>query len=179
MSGNTLSPTAAVSNAGWLNNGVVRVQPRIQNGVTVSPVPTTNVPARSSALSLDVNNAAGQQPETAAASPFQIASAIAAMIENNVTSTVHTGTLNTTMGRMLTEALTTAAGATYTFQIVDSLFASTTQTPPEVQIHDGTNTAGNAEVTSVAILTTGTATAIFTNTGTAAWNGTKVITFHV
>ncbi len=179
MSGNTLSPTSAVSNAGWLNNGVVRVQPRIQNGVTVFPVPTTLVPSRASAVSLDVNNAAGQQPETAAASPFQIASAISAMIENNVTSTVHTGTLNTTMGRMLTESLSTAAGATYTFQIVNSLFAATTQTPPEVQMHNGTNAAGLIEVTSVAILTTGTATAIFTNTGTAAWSGTMVITFHV
>lgn len=177
MSGSSLNPTATVSNAGWLNNGVVRVQPRIQNGVTVNPVPTTLVPSRSSSVSLDVNNAAGQQPETAAASPFQIASAISAMIENNVTSTVHTGTLNTTMGRMLTEALTTAAGATYTFQIVNSLFTATGALP-EVQIHDGTNTAGLAEVSSVAILSTGTATAIFTNTGTAAWNGTKVITFH-
>lgn len=169
--------SASVSNAGWNCNGVVKVQPRIQNGVTVAPVPTTNLSSRNSAFSVDINNAAGQQPETAAASAFQIASCISAMIENNVTSTVHTGTLNTTMGRMLTEALTTAAGATYTFQIVDSLF-TTTGPLPEVQIHDGTNTAGAAEVSSVAILTTGTATAIFTNTGTAAWNGTKVITFH-
>jgi hypothetical protein len=161
-----------------LNNGVVRVQPRIQNGTTVSPVPTTNVPARSGAVSLDVNASAGQSPETAAVSPFQIASCISAMIENNATSTVHTATLNTTLGRMLTESLTTASGATYTFQIVNSLF-TTTGTLPEVQIHDGTNTAGGAEVTSVAILTSGTATAVFTNTGTAAWNGTKVITFHV
>lgn len=178
MSGSTLNPTAAVSNAGWLNNGIVRVQPRIQNGTTVFPVPTTNVPSRASALSLDVNQPAGQQPETAAASPFQVASAAAALIQNTATSTVHTATLNTTSGLMLTEALTTAAGATYTFQIVDSLF-TTTGPLPEVQIHDGTNTAGNAEVTSVAILTTGTATAVFTNTGTAAWNGTKIITFHV
>ncbi len=177
MSGSTLNPTAAVSNAGWLNNGVVRVQPRIQQGVTVFPVPTTNVPARSSALSLDINNPAGQQPETAAASPFQIAAAISAMIENNVTSTVHTGTLNTTMGRMLTEALTTAAGATYTFQIVNSLIVSAATPLMEVQIHDGTNTAGSAEVTSITNAA-GTATVVFTNTGTAAWNGTKVITFH-
>lgn len=169
--------SASISSAGWLNNGVVRVQPRIQNGVTVSPVPITIVGARGAAISVDTNLASGQQPETAAASPFQIASAISAMIENNVTSTVHTGTLNTTMGRMLTESLTTAAGATYTFQIVNSLF-TTTGPLPEVQMRDGTNTAGAIEVTSVAILTTGTATCVFTNTGTAALNGTKVITFH-
>lgn len=170
--------SASISNAGWLSNGVTRVQPRIQNGVTVTPVPTTNVPSRSSAFSLDINNAAGQQPETAAASPFQVASAAAALIQNTATSTAHTATLNTTSGLMLTEALTTAAGATYTFQIVNSLF-TTTGPLPEVQMHDGTNTAGNQEVSSVAILTTGTATAIFTNIGTAAFNGTKIITFHV
>lgn len=178
MSGSTLNPTAAVSNAGWLNNGVVRVQPRIQNGVTVFPVPTTNVPSRSGAVSLDIDNPNGQQPETAAASPFQIASAAAALIQNTATSTVHTATLNTTSGLMLTEALTTAAGATYTFQIVNSLIVSATTPLPEVQIHDGTNTAGAAEVTSITNAA-GTTTAVFTNTGTAAWNGTKIITFHV
>ncbi len=169
--------SASVSNSGWINNGVVRVQPRIQQGVTVTPVPTTLVGSRSMAVNLDTNQPAGQQPETAAASPFQVASCISAMIENNATSTVHTGTLNTTMGRFLTEALTTAAGATYTFQIVNSLIVSAATPLPEVQIHDGTNTAGNAEVTSITNAA-GTATAVFTNTGTAAWNGTKVITFH-
>lgn len=170
--------SASVSNAGWLNNGVVRVQPRIQNGVTVAPVPITNVGGRTPAISLDTDSSSGQQPQTAAASPFQVASLAASLIQNTATSTVHTATLNTTSGLMLTEALTTASGATYTFQIVNSLF-TTTGALPEVQMHDGTNTAGGTEVSSVAILTTGTATAIFTNTGSAAWNGTKVLTFHV
>ncbi len=171
--------SATVSNAGWLSNGMTRVQPRIQNSVTVTPVPLTNVPAATSAFTMDDNVAAGQAPQTAAASAFQIASCAAALIQNTATSTVHTATLNTTSGLMYTEALTTAAAATYTFQIVNSLFAATSQAPPQVQIHDGTNTVAGAEVTNVSILTTGTATAVFTNTGTAAWNGTKIITFHV
>ena len=171
--------SATLSSGGWLSNGVVRVQPRVQNSVTVAPVPLTNVDSANSAFSFDDNVAAGQQPQTAAASAFQIASAAAALIQNTATSTVHTATLNTRSGLMYTESLNTAAGATYTFQIVNSLFASTSQAPPQVQFHDGTNTAGAAEVTNVSILSTGTATAVFTNTGTAAWNGTKIITFHV
>jgi len=163
--------------AGWISNGVQQVQARVQNGVTVSPVPLTNISSPSMLLSVDTETASGQQPQTVAASPFQVASAAAALIQNTTTSTAHTGTLNTTSGLMLTEALTTAAGATYTFQIVNSLITATSAAP-QVQIHDGTNTAGNAEVTSITNAT-GTTTAVFTNTGTAAWNGTKIITFHV
>lgn len=169
--------SATVSNGGWLNNGVVRVQPRIQNTVTVAPVPITNLPGRSAAISADTDSLSGQQPQSAAASPFQIASVAASLIQNTATSTVHTATLNTVAGLMLTEALTTAAGATYTFQIVNSLITAT-GTLPEVQMRDGTNTAGNQEVTSITNAT-GTCTAVFTNTGTAAWNGTKIVTFHI
>ncbi len=84
---------------------------------------------------------------------------------------------------VLTEALTTAAGADYTFQIVNSII-TTTRDAPQVQIKSGTNTANlgfpNAGMTVRSITNaTGTATAVFRNDGTAALNGTMIIGFHV
>lgn len=163
---------------GWLTNGMQAIQARIQNGTTASPVPYTNLSSASPRIPVDTETAAGQQPQTAAASPFDIAACAASLINNTATSTVHTATLNTTSGMMVTEVLTTAAGATYTFQIVNSLIVSTSTPAPQVQMKDGTNTAGAVEVTSITNAA-GTSTAVFTNTGTAAWNGTKLILFHV
>ena len=175
--------SASVSNAGWLNNGVVRIQPRVQNGTTVSPVPYTNLDVYGAAVSVDDNVSAGATPQTAAASPFDIACAAMALIQNTATSTAHTATLNTTSGLMYTESLSTAAGSTYTFQIVNSGIASTSRIP-RVQIHNGTNVNnagfpnGGMEVTSITNAT-GTATAVFTNNGTAALSGTMIIGFHL
>lgn len=169
--------SGSVGNGGWLTNGVQLVQARIQQGVTFAPVPITLVGSKN-LIPIDTEAASGAQPQQAAATAFQVASAAAALIQNTATSTTHTATLNTTSGLMLTEALTTAAGATYTFQIVNSLIVGTTTPIPQVQLHDGTNTAGAAEVTSITNAA-GTSTVVFTNTGTAAWNGTKIIAFHV
>ena len=163
--------------AGWLSNGVQVVQPRIQNGVTIAPVPVTNLGAATPLISVDIDGPAGLQPQTAAATPFQVAAAAMGLINNTVTSTVHTGTLNTEEGMMVTEALTTAAAATYTFQIVNSLITATSPIP-QVQIHGGTNTGGTPEVTSITNAT-GTATVVFSNIGTSAFNGTMLIGFHV
>jgi hypothetical protein len=164
--------------AGEYTNGRPLVQALVQNGVTITPVPLTNLPNASALLPADVPQPGGQQPITVAATAFQVAAAAAAMITNTVTSTVHTGTLNTTEGLMVTEALTTAAGATYTFQLVNSLIVSAATPAPEVQMKNGTNTAGAAQVTSITNAA-GTCTVVFTNTGTAAWNGTMLIPFHV
>jgi len=163
--------------AGLYSNGVPAITALQNNGTVVVPTPYTNLSSANSRLYADTEQASGAQPQGVAVSPFQIASAAAALIQNTATSTVHTATLNTTSGLMLTESLTTAAGADYTFQIVNSLIASTSAIP-QVQIHDGTNTAGAAVVKNITNAT-GTCTAVFSNTGTAAWNGTKAITFHV
>lgn len=163
---------------GWITNGFQAIQALIQNGVTASPAPYTNLSAGGALIPVDTEIASGQQPQTVNASPFDIAACACALINNTATSTVHTATLNTTSGMMVTEALTTAAGADYTFQIVNSLIVSSATPAPQVQMHDGTNTAGAVAVKSITNAT-GTCTAVFTNTGTAAWNGTKLISFHV
>lgn len=160
---------------GWLTNGVQKVQPLVINGVTTAPVPLTLLPT-SALLPADTEASAGQQPQTVAASVFDIASAAASLINNTATSTVHTATLNTTSGMMVTEALTTAAGADYTFQLVNSLVTAT-GAAPRVAVRNGTNTAGAMALKSITNAT-GTATVVISNIGTAALNGTILLAFH-
>src|SRR6266481_1089588 len=133
--------------AGWTTNGEPIIQALVENGVTTAPAPYTNLDSFGALIPCDTEIAGGQNPQTVAVSPFDIASSAAALIQNTATSTAHTATLNTRAGLMLTEALTTAAGADYTFQIVNSLITSTARAP-QVQIHDVTNTAGAVAVNS-------------------------------
>lgn len=164
--------------AGWLTNGLPAIGAISNNGTAQVPPlgQYTNVAMSASTIPLDTNLASGAGPETVSATAFQIVAAAGALITNTATSTVHTATLNTTMGQMVTEALTTAAGADYTFQLVNSLITATGAIP-QVQMHSGTNTAGGIVVKSITNAT-GTATCVFTNTGTAAYNGTMLIQFH-
>ncbi len=163
---------------GLYSNGMPQIGPLQNAGTVASPVPYTNLSSAKGLIPVDTEVSSGASPQSVCATPFQVASAAAALIQNTATSTVHTATLNTTSGLMLTEALTTAAGSDYTFQIVNSLIVSSATPLPQVQMHDGTNTAGDVAVKNITNAA-GTCTAVFTNTGTAAWNGTKIITFHV
>ena len=162
--------------AGNSTNGVPQVQALTQNGVLTVPVPLTNLPSNSALVACDVPQAGGAQPITVAASKFQIASAAVALIANQQTSTTHAATSNTTSGSVITEALTTAAGADYTFTLTNSLLVAGAPAP-QVEMHDGTNTAGAVVVKSITNAV-GSTVIVFTNSGTAAWNGTKLITFH-
>jgi hypothetical protein len=176
---------------GLSTNGLPPVQPAIQNGATVivdgisvngtisgglTPNYSNLIPT-AVLVAADTYLAAGQPSQSVAPSAFQIAAAAASLIANTATSTVHTATLNTTAGYILTESLATAAGATYTFQLVNSLITAAAAIP-QVQMQDGTNTGGATQVTSITNAA-GTSTIVFTNSGTTAWNGTKVIAFHV
>jgi hypothetical protein len=163
--------------AGWITNGLQMIQALVQNGVTAVPTPVTNLQDTSALIPIDVQNTTGAQPITVAATPFQVAASALAMIYNTATSTVHTTTQNVSSGSFLTEALTTAAGATYTYQLVNSLIVSASTPAPEVQIHGGSNTAGSPQITSITNAA-GTATIVITNVGTTAFNGTLLGAFH-
>lgn len=182
--------------AGWLSNNVQKVGVPIQNGVTVQvPFITNNnvvvaggvAPnyAQLSSLaeiSADTEGSQGQQPQTVAALAAQVAMIAVAMVKNQQTSTVHAATSNTFSGSVVTEALTTAAGATYTFTLTNSLIAAVTTATTFANIvfdiRSGTNTIiGMVPTSSTA--GAGSTVLTFTNTGTAAVNGTFVISWHL
>ena len=161
--------------AGWTTNGMPPVGPLVGNGTTVSPAPLTNLTS-AALIPMDTETSAGAQPQSGAVTGPQIASFAASLIYNSATSTANAATLARNAGVVLTEALTTAVNATYTMTVTNSLVA-TTDPVIQVQMHDVTNTAGAVQVDSITN-GSGSFVAVFRNIGTAAWNGTKAITFH-
>ena len=162
---------------GWITNGAPLVGPASVNGA-VLPLPNGQYPQLDShaLVSADTELAAGGTPQTVGAAAAQIAMIAAAMIHNTQTSTVHAATINTFSGQVITEALSTASGATYTFTLTNSLITATST--PLFDIRSGTNTTPGMVPTSVTC-SAGSAVLVFTNTGTAALNGTMVIAFHL
>jgi len=152
--------------AGFLTNGL--------------PTPTPGGPASQVTsrwlLPADTSLTGGQNPASVAVTPFQVAGIFAEAFQNLQTSTVHAATSNTIAGVVTTEALTTAAGATYTFTLTDSLI--TTATVMQVGMYSLSNTGGAISLTSVTPAS-GSVVFVFTNTGTTAFNGTMNIVFHV
>lgn len=163
--------------AGWLTDGMQQVVPLTQNAVVNSPVPSyTNLNA-AGLIAVDTTLGSGQAPQTVAATSFQVACDAMSLIANQATSTVHAATLNTVAGFITTEALTTAPGATYTFTLTNSLLVAGAAAP-QVQVRGVTNTAGSIQITSV-VNATGSTVITLTNVGTAAFNGTIGIGFHI
>src|ERR1700761_9100414 len=123
---------------GWLSNGLPGVGAPTQNGVAVQVPALTNnnvvqgggvapnYPQVSAAaeVTIDTEQAAGQQPQTLAAYAGQIAAIAVAMVKNTATSTAGAATLSTISGSIVTEALTTAPGATYTMTLTNTLVAA-------------------------------------------------------
>lgn len=164
--------------AGWLSNGMPLIEAHITNTTTNTPGNGLVTQASSSMLvPLDTGLASGAQNQTAAATAFQIAAVALSMIANTATSTVAAATLNTVAGTVTTEALTTAAGATYVFTLTNSLL-STSVAAPQVRAAFKSCTAGALEVTSV-VNGSGNCVITLTNIGTAALNGTILIGFHI
>jgi hypothetical protein len=168
---------------GNTTNGLPLVGAPIQNGVTLA-APNGLYPMLSS-LSLiadDTENTGGSTPQSVAAAAAQIAMIACAMSINHQTSTVHAATSNTFSGSITTEALTTAAGAVYTFTLTNSLIAAAPGAGVFsniiFDIRSGTNTVGGMVPTS-STAGAGSTVLTFTNTGTAALNGTMVIAWHL
>lgn len=176
---------------GWLSSGVQTVGAITVNGVVqtigginfnagftpggVAP-PYTQLGA-GALISADTEVNAGVQPQTVAATAFQIAAHAVSFTTSFATSTAGAATLNAKSGRIIIEALTTAPGATYSFVLTNSLIAAASPAP-QVALVDITNTGGAVQLTSVTNAA-GSSTFVFTNVGATAFNGTFALAFHV
>ena len=162
--------------AGWNTDGVPLVQPLIVNGVTIAPASNYTHVIGNARVDIDTQNA-NSLPVTVAAPAFLIASLAAGFSINTATSTAAAATLNTRSGRVVTESLTTAVGATYTFVLTNSLLVAGAAAP-SVSFASLGNTAGTAQITSITNAV-GSTTVVVTNIGTAAFNGTFVMTIMI
>lgn len=99
------------------------------------------------------------------------------VLTGSATSTAGAATVNTQTGQVTTEALTTAAGATYSFVLTNALINA--QSIVLVSIGKGTATTGVPAVTTVTPAS-GSATIVVQNVAAAAaLNGTITINFAV
>lgn len=162
---------------GNATNGLPTISAPILNTTTLTaPLGLyTNLTA-AALVAVDTETPAGQPPQSVAATVFMIAALAGAFITNTATSTAAAATLNTTSGRVYTEALTTAAGASYVFTLTNSLMTTATAAP-QVIVKSGTNSGGSFKVASV-VNGSGTCVITITNVGTTAFNGTINIMFH-
>ena len=162
----------------WAWPGLPLVSAPSLNGTAVkSPSGILTMLQGSERMPADTESAASGVPETVAVTTFQIAALAASLVANTATSTAGTATMNKTAGLITTEPLTTDAGASYTFTLVNSLIPAGSPTPT-VALYNGTNTGGSMALTSVAN-GAGSSVFVFTNVGSTALNGTVLIAFHV
>lgn len=96
---------------------------------------------------------------------------------NTATATAGAATLNTLNGSVTTEALTTAAAATYTLTLTDSQIVAGNQVI--ASLSNGTNTTAGAYITTITTTVGQTVIVVKNGHATAVLNGTLVITFQV
>lgn len=114
-----------------------------------------------------------------AASPMQLRAYSFRLDTGTKTATASTGaaTLNKSSGKITSEALTTAAGASYTLTLTDSMIAAADQVYASVDT--GTNTTVGLEIGRVTPTAGGAVIVVWNRHASAALNGTIVVSFMV
>lgn len=157
--------------AGLYSNGMPTVDPGTPSSGSYNALTGYEL------ISADTDRPSGADPQTVAVTPFQIAAMAAYMSANTATDGgAGTATLDRVMGRVVSAALTTAAGATYTMTLTNSAVAATSNV--QAAVIPGTNTTPGLVVQSVTPAS-GSVVFVIYNAGTAALNGTIVIVFQV
>jgi len=164
---------------GWTTNGMPPVGAQVQNGTTVAaPAGSVTQITSGSLVPADTEAASGQPPQSVAPTAWQIAAHAAPLFKNLATSTAGAATLNTVSGMIQTESLSTAIGSTYTFTLTNSLITATTSPVPQMELLSFSNTGGQVQINSITNAA-GSTVAVFQNIGSAAFNGTFLLPFHI
>jgi hypothetical protein len=114
---------------------------------------------------------------TASADVTMSAGAEIALDTGTATATTGAATLSKQSGVVTSEALTTAAGSSYTLTLTNTLVAATSRVFASVQ--NGTNTQGELTVTSITPGSGSVAIVVKNSHGSQALNGTIKISFLV
>lgn len=124
----------------------------------------------------DTGVSGGSPPQTIAVTAFQIAAIGAALASNTATATAGAATLSTTYGVVTSEAITTAAGSTYTLTLTNTTVATTSKVQAAAYL--GAGTAGALQIVSITPAA-GSVVIVVKNVGTAALNAAIKIAFQV
>lgn len=153
---------------GWLTDGLPNA---------IGPGQVVDALGGLELVPVDTQLASGTNPQTVSATSFDLVAVAAGLIGNVGTVATGTVTLNTRSGLVNTGSLSTAAGSTASFSLVNSL--ATTGAAVRAGLASGSNTTAGATVQSLAITTSGTVTVTIKNNGTAALNGSLLVPFMV
>ena len=123
----------------------------------------------------DTELPSGANPQTVAPTAFQLAALGAAAGANTATATSGAATLNTLLGTITTESLSTAAGATYTLTLTNSTV--TAASPVQAVVYSKSNTTPGVDVLSI-VPAAGSVVIKVINNGVAAVNGTLLVIFQ-
>mgnify|MGYP003652023349 CR=1 FL=1 len=157
--------------AGFLTNGL----PLVASGTAALGTRYNQING-GELIPVDTGKLSGSNPQSVAATAFEIAALAAGMSVNTATSTAGASTQNTLMGRSVTEALTTAAAATYSYTLTNSTIAATSTV--DCSILPLSSTIRTLELTSVTPAS-GSVVFVFTNNGASAINGTMLLVWRV
>lgn len=127
-------------------------------------------------LPLDTQIPGGSAPQTIAASAFQVGALAAAVTGNTATATSGAATLSTTYGVVTSEAITTAAGSTYTLTLTNTTVTATSKVQAAAYL--GAGTAGALQVVSITPAA-GSVVIVVKNVGSVALNAAIKIPFQV
>lgn len=139
-------------------------------------------------LNVDTELPRGVNPQSVAASAFQVAAALGDCLLN-IQSGTNTATSNTFGGIVNITSLATAPGDTFTFTLTNNLINNSYLQRgmiPEVAIYSGTNTGGNVPGLMSALMVLHSADVdlgrvvwIFRNLGNTPLNGTMYLLWHL
>ena len=154
--------------AGYLTNGLPQI-PLI--GTTSNPGSYGQLYGNE-LIPVDTGLPSGQVPQSVAAQVAEVAAAGACMAATAATASAGAVTSNTLCGTVTSESLSTAAGATYTLTLTDSLISATSQVYAGAWLKAAT--AGKVQVQSVTP-GAGSAVIVVKNVGTAAINASTIV----
>jgi len=147
------------------------------NGLsTIGPAATYQALNGYERHTVDTQLANGASPQTVATTVFQGAALGAALTKNTATATSGAATLSNSLGMITSESLSTAAGASYTLTLTNTLV--TAARVVQAAAYLASSTQGQLAVTSITPAA-GSVVIVVKNVGTAALNGTIVIPFQV
>lgn len=126
-------------------------------------------------LPLDTQLPGGSAPQSVAATVFQVGALAAVANSNAVTASSGAATLSTTYGVVTSEALTTAAGASYTLTLTNTTVTAKSAVQASAFLAAGT--AGALQVVSITPAA-GSVVIVVKNVGTVALNAAIKVVFQ-
>lgn len=127
-------------------------------------------------VAVDTGIGNGQNPQSVAANAAQIAAIAGCYAANTATLSTNAVTKNTQCANVTSESLTTAAGASITITVTNSLVTATSSV--SISAFMLSSTTGKPQIQSITPAS-GSFTAVLKNVGSAAFNGTLILPFYV